>query len=123
MFEILFSSTSSQSPVLHLESPARQPWDAILKTLAAALSLPHAQLTPYNEWLGKVQALPDPERNPCIKILPFLQDEFVRMASGDVVLDTARTQQCSETLSTMEVVSDELIKRYVAYWKGVRFLA
>ena len=55
-----------------------------ITTLGVAASLP------YDAWLAQVQAAaPDAAANPCVKIVPFLEDEFVRMATGQVVLDTA----------------------------------
>ena len=78
-------------------------WTAVFaRTLSVAGSLP------YDAWLAQVQAAPlDAAANPCVKIVPFLEDEFVRMATGQVVLDTAVAQRLSPALRESGPLEEE----------------
>lgn len=120
MSELLFQSTTSGT--LHMESPARQPWAEILRVIASALGLSTSQSLPYAEWLQKVQANPDAAANPCMKIVPFLEDEFIRMATGAVILDTAKACKVSPTLKASAPLSEAHLMAYVEYWKREKFL-
>ena len=118
--ELLFAA--SASGVLHMENPRRQPWAAILSVFARTLGV--AGSLPYDAWLAQVQAAPlDAAANPCVKIVPFLEDEFVRMATGQVVLDTAVAQRLSPALRASGPLEEEHLVRYAEYWKQEGFLA
>ncbi|OBZ65860.1 L-aminoadipate-semialdehyde dehydrogenase [Grifola frondosa] len=122
MVELLFAPRPAC--VYHLENPARQPWSEALEVLAAALGLPaEAAPLPYAEWLARVRADTDTVRNPAGKIVPFLEDEFVRMATGWVVLDTAVARGASPTLEGSKPLSEGDLRRYVAFWRSEGFLA
>ncbi|GJE97864.1 acetyl-CoA synthetase-like protein [Phanerochaete sordida] len=117
--ELLFAGAPPGT--LHVENPARQPWPALLDALAGALGLP-AERLPYADWLRRVREHGDARANPCAKIVPFLNDEFVRMAAGQVVLDTSGARALSRTLDESAAVGEELVKAYVEGWKRENFL-
>lgn len=120
MAELLFNTPTSG--VLHMENPARTPWAAILATLSSALALPPSAHVPYADWLAAVKANADARANPCAKIVPFLEEEFVRMATGTVVLDTERARGVSAALRESAPVDEGLLRGYVAYWRKEGFL-
>ncbi|KIP06549.1 hypothetical protein PHLGIDRAFT_106815 [Phlebiopsis gigantea 11061_1 CR5-6] len=119
MVELLAANGASR--VLHLENPARQPWADILAAVAASLP-PLSAALPYERWLEAVKATRDPGANPCAKIVPFLEEEFLRMAAGAVVLDTREGMRRSETLQTCGILGLEVVKRYVDTWRQRGFL-
>jgi hypothetical protein len=120
MTELLFGGATSG--VLHMESPSRQSWAGILRVVASKLGLSIQQSLPYAQWLEKVKAVPDAMVNPCVKIIPFLEDEFIRMVTGEVVLDTVLTQRISPALHGLAPLSDENLVQYIEYWKREKFL-
>ena len=103
-----------------MENPARQAWIDILSVLASSLSI--SSSLPYDQWLEKVKSNPDAKTNPCVKIVPFLEEEFVRMATGVVVLDTKEAEKVSPTLASSKPVSEELVRKYVEFWTQQGFL-
>lgn len=118
MTELLFNAPSSR--VLHMENPARQSWSNILSVLSSSLSI--STSLPYDQWLEKVKSNPDAKTNPCVKIVPFLQEEFIRMATGVVVLDTKEAEKLSPTLETSQPVGEELVRKYVEFWRKEELL-
>lgn len=118
MTELLFNAPSSR--VLHMENPARQSWSDILAVLSSSLSI--STSLPYGEWLEKVKSNPDAKTNPCVKIMPFLEEEFIRMATGVVVLDTKEAEKLSPTLESSQPVGEELVRKYVEFWRKEEFL-
>ena len=117
MIELLFANDSSR--VLHLENPTRQPWADILGALSTSLSV---STLPYEKWLEKVKSTQGPETNPCAKIVPFLEGEFLRMAAGTVVLDTQEGRRLSETLRACDALDMRVVERYVDSWRQGGFL-
>lgn len=121
MTELLFNA--SASGVLHMENPSRQPWSSILAVFASELGLSVTEPLPFDEWLAKVKAVPDAAANPCVKIIPFLEEEFIRMATGEVVLGTSDAQKISPTLRASGPLTEEHLTQYAQYWKQEKFLA
>ncbi|PSR74015.1 hypothetical protein PHLCEN_2v10199 [Hermanssonia centrifuga] len=121
MREILFARTPSR-PILHLENPSRQPWSEILETIGAVLDIPRQRSVPFSDWLLRVKAVPDAVANPCVKILPFLEDEFLRMATGKVVLDMKVATSISSTMRGSAAITEEQLRSYVNNWKTENFL-
>ena len=117
-------STEVELPnILHLENPARRSWSDITRAIGTALGiLPENRLV-FGDWLRLVETAPDPVANPGAKIVPFLDGSFVRLATGDVVLDTTASCGVSATLKSCESVTDELIMRYISGWRRTGFLA
>ena len=118
MTELLLSEGTA--PVYHLENPARQPSAGAIQILSSALGV--SKTVPFDEWLQRVQAKPDAAVNPCVKIIPFLEDEFIRMATGKVILDTAVSTKFSSTLKASQPLTESDLQRYVAYWRSEGFL-
>ena len=112
--EVLFSSSVPSTPVIHLENPVRQSWTHILTTFSSRLGL--QERIPFSEWLKLVEIHGRPEENPSVKILPFLREEFLRMATGQVVLDTTEARKVSRTLARCGEVGDEVLVKYADYW-------
>ncbi|KAL7270283.1 putative NRPS-like protein biosynthetic cluster [Rhizina undulata] len=81
----------------HLENPIRQSWSQLLLLLAKELKLPQ-KLMPFQGWLEKVKERGEEEKNPAGKLVKFLEEEFIGMASGIVALDTTRSRRVSRTL-------------------------
>ncbi|KAL3493895.1 hypothetical protein BJX62DRAFT_248702 [Aspergillus germanicus] len=115
--EIVLSSTPL-SLIHHLENPIRQSWHDLLQILSVELDIP--QSIPMSEWLDRVWDTPID--NPAKKLYDFFADDFVRMACGEVVMGTDCARGVSGTLREMDVVSQETVRGYVRYWKGVGFL-
>ncbi len=128
-------------PVVHLENPRRQLWLGLTQALGAALSLPREARVGFTEWLSLVKAFQarpgsNPgdrndgheasgaatDENPAGKLIPFLEDSFIRLATGDVILDTTIAQSMSDTLRACGVVSDQLLERYVEHWRAGGFI-
>ena len=120
LVELLFSQ--GFKPVYHLENPSRQPWPEILHVLASELGgasgpLP---LIPFSDWLALVHALgKDPTRNIAVALLDFLEHDFIRLASGSLMLGTAASIEDSPTMAGCTPVNERLLKEYVTYWKQV----
>ncbi|TFK52667.1 acetyl-CoA synthetase-like protein [Heliocybe sulcata] len=110
-------------PTYSMENPSRQSWSGLLSLLAVILSDdPSAPLPkiPFGEWLDRVKGLgDDPERNPAYKIISFLENDFVRMASGPVILGTSRAKQDSVTMVRSTAIDGRHLEEYVGYWKRV----
>ncbi|EEB96624.1 hypothetical protein MPER_04212, partial [Moniliophthora perniciosa FA553] len=74
----------------------------ILENLYSILAGPRQQplpLIPFAEWIERVQALGnDPSVNTAAKIMQFIQHDFVRMASGTVILNTKYAKEDSPTM-------------------------
>lgn len=119
--ELLLQPAAAE-PVYHLENPVRQPWADVLSLLSQALGL--TAVIPFDQWLGQVRALDDDaERNPAGRLVKFLEEEFVSMASGTVVLDTTNARAASKTLAACGGIGERHVQLYVKYWRSVGHLA
>lgn len=105
-----------------MENPSRQSWSGLLHNLASILGgegepLP---LIPFSEWIDRVRSLgDDPERNPAFKVINFLENDFVRMAAGTVILRTAEARLDSPTMVRSTSLDRQHLEEYVAYWRSV----
>lgn len=124
MSEFLFSTDLPCSSAIHLENPVRKSWSHILTTFASRLGLSSAssERVSFSDWLKLVENYGRPEENPCVKIVPFLEEEFLRMATGQVVLDTTMATTISKTLADSKEAEEETLIKYVDYWKEQRFV-
>jgi hypothetical protein len=122
--ELLPSDDGRAYPIYHVENPVRQPWREMIRVLADALDIPRGNIVAFDEWVGRVRRFPGSVEmdNPAGSLVEFLDRHFVRMSCGGLVLDTARSREQSETLRSVEAVSDELVKKYICAWKEVGFL-
>ncbi|ORY66531.1 polyketide synthase [Pseudomassariella vexata] len=108
-------------PVYHIENPVGQPWREMTGVLADALGINRKNVVPFGEWLEKVRHAPQ-RGNPAATLLDFLDDNFLRMSCGGLVLDVKRTLEHSESLRKVGPVSEEVARKYVHIWKEIGFL-
>ncbi|PNY29434.1 Polyketide synthase [Tolypocladium capitatum] len=115
--------TGTPYPIYHIDNPVRQPWEKMIPDLAEQLGVPRGNLLPFNEWIGRVRDFDGPaEDNPAAKLVDFLDDNFLRMSCGGLLLDTAKSCEHSPTLAAVGPVGVDVMKKYVAWWKRDRFL-
>jgi len=112
-------------PIYHIDNPVRQPWREMTPVLAEALDLPiKTGIIPFRDWVRRVRNFPGSVENdnPAFKLIDFLDDNFVRMSCGGLLLGTEKTREHSKTLAELGPVGDEVARGYVRYWKEVGFL-
>lgn len=100
----------------------RQPWSDVLTAVASAIGVSLEDRPTFAAWLVMVRMNAESSGNPCVKIIPFLEEEFVRMATGRVVLDTTRARSASTTLASSRALSQEHLLKFVEYWKTEKFI-
>lgn len=112
------------SLVYNIDNPVRQRWSDVLPVLADAMGLD--EMVPFQEWVDRVRAAPTTGGpaggNPASLLVDFLDDNFERMSCGGLLLSTAQATKHSPTLAAAGPVSNELVRRYVQYWKNCGFL-
>ena len=95
----------------------------MLITIAPLVGLQESDNLPYDEWMSKVSTFGDRgEENPANSQLDFFRNDFVHMASGNVILDTSLARRCSSTLQKAFGVSQADMERCIDYWKKSKFL-
>ena len=128
--ELLFSS--GFQPIYHMENSSRQSWQGVLENLASILnsnndkSQPQPQplpIIPFATWLSRVQELGnDQEHNYALKIMQFLERDFIRMASGAVILRTTNAKLDSPTMVKSTSLDRKHLEEYCDYWRKQGFL-
>lgn len=120
----LLLADNTPYPIYHIDNPVRQPWHKMIPVLADALDIPRANAIPFNEWVQRVRDSPSLVNldNPAAKLIDFLDDNFVRMSCGGLLLDTTKSREHSRTLAGVGPVSDEVARKFVQSWKDMRFL-
>lgn len=129
--ELLFSS--GFQPIYHMENPSRQSWRDILENLASILNSnndkaqpQHSQplpIIPFATWLSRVQELGnDQEHNYALKVMPFLEHDFIRIASGVVILGMTNAKLDSPTLVNSAALDRKHLEEYCDYWRKQGFL-
>lgn len=113
---------SDQTPYrfYHLENPWGQPWKEVNKILADAVGI--KDIIPFDEWVSRVAAAPQ-RNNPASTLLEFLDDNYIRMSYGGLVLDPKNTLEHSKSLRAVKPVGEELVRKYVHIWKEIGFLS
>ena len=111
-------------PIYHIENPTRQSWKSMIVTLAKELDIPTSNIVPFETWTRDVRQFPGSTEkdNPAKKLVRFLEEHFVRMSCGGLVLDTERAREYSETLRGSREVGEELVRRYLGGWRKAGFL-
>ncbi|KAJ6094205.1 polyketide synthase [Penicillium canescens] len=123
--ELLLSASTSATHQLiyHIDNPARQPWSAMIQTLAQTLDIPTAHIVPYEQWLDRMRRFrASPTDNPALQLLDLFTYYFIPMSCGGLVLDVAQTRVHSPTMQEMRPVDDDLVRLYIAAWKRSGFL-
>ncbi|KAL8921015.1 MAG: hypothetical protein Q9208_005906 [Pyrenodesmia sp. 3 TL-2023] len=115
----LVLSDRTPYPIYHIENPVGQPWREMNGILADALKI--SELIPFEEWVGRVRAAGE-RNNPAATLLDFLDDNYLRMSCGGLVLDTKKALEHSKTLSAVGPVSEEVVRKYIHVWKEIGFL-
>jgi thioester reductase-like protein/acyl carrier protein len=112
---------SSRTPYrfYHVENPVGQPWKQMNAVLADALGI--TDLIPFAEWVERVRAAPQRD-NPAATLLEFLDDNYIRMSCGGLVLDPKHTLEHSKSLNAVGPVSEEVVRKYIHIWKEIGFL-
>jgi hypothetical protein len=81
---------------------------------------------PFADWLRLVKGYPSkgPDGpNPALVLVDFLEDHFIRMSCGGVLLGTANIRQHSPALASLGPVSDDIVRLYVQSWKNMGFIS
>lgn len=105
----------------HVENPIRQSWHDTLDVLATSLRLSESDFLPYDQWLEEVRA-EEMKANPGRNLAEFFEHDFIRMSSGEIILETAKARNASSTLRKSTAVSKATIELYVDQWRTAGFL-
>ncbi|KAF4454629.1 Conidial yellow pigment biosynthesis polyketide synthase [Fusarium austroafricanum] len=127
MAELLYIGEEAAAPepypVYHIDNPVGQSWKDMSLVLAGALDIAPEDILPFREWLRRVSRSPLAEKeNPAAHIIDFLDRNFERMSCGGLILDTAKAQEHSKTMSGLGAVSAEVAQKYIKSWKETGFL-
>lgn len=120
----LLLGESTPYPIYHIDNPVRQPWKEMIPILADALDIPRKNIIPFSEWVRRVRQFPGHVEwdNPAAKLIEFLDDNFLRMSCGGLLLDTVKSIEHSETLAAVGPVDEDTARKYIRYWKEIGFL-
>ena len=108
-------------PIYHIENPVGQSWQDMTSVLAKALHIPVSNIIPFREWMDRVRDAPQ-RNNPASTLVDFLEDNFLRMSCGGLVLDMKKTLEHSKTLRGVGPVSEVVAGKYIHIWKEIGFL-
>lgn len=103
----------------HIENPIASTWKETNAILADAVGI--TNMIPFEEWVDRVRAAPQ-RNNPAATLLEFLDDNYIRMSCGGLVLEPKHTLEHSKSLRAVKPVSEEVIRKYVHIWKEIGFL-
>ncbi|KEY74802.1 hypothetical protein S7711_06489 [Stachybotrys chartarum IBT 7711] len=103
----------------HLENPIGQPWDRMNALLMETVGIQN--LVPFDEWRQLVATAPQKD-NPVQTLIDFLDDNFIRMSYGRLVMDPKHTLAHSKSLRSVQPVSENVVRKYVHIWKEIGFL-
>nr|ALQ32772.1 putative polyketide synthase [Fusarium babinda] len=106
-------------PVYHIDNPVGQQWRDVNTILSDTLRIPN--LVPFKTWLDMVRKAPQQD-NPAALLADFLEDTYLRMACGGLVLDVKNTLEHSKSLSAVGPVSETVVRKYIHIWKEIGFL-
>lgn len=108
-------------PVYHVENPVGQHWEEAKRVLLDALKMEAANVVPFEKWLQLVRQA-GPKDNPAATLVDFLDDTFVRLACGGLVLETKHSVEHSPTLAQLGPVDEIVLRKYIHIWKEIGFL-
>lgn len=111
-------------PIYHIDNPVRQPWREMIPVLADALDIPRTNAIPFQEWVQRVRDFPAlvESDNPAARLIDFLDENFLRMSCGGLLLETTKAREHSRTMREVTPVSEEVARKFVRAWKEIRFL-
>ncbi|KAM0241576.1 hypothetical protein ACHAPO_001262 [Fusarium lateritium] len=106
-------------PIYHIDNPVGQQWRDVNDILSDTLRIPNR--VPFKEWLDLVRKAPQQD-NPAALLADFLEDTYLRMACGGLVLDVKHTLEHSKSLAAVGPVSETVVRKYIHIWKEIGFL-
>ena len=108
-------------PIYHVENPVGQSWQEVNAVLADALGI--REMVPFGEWVDRVREAGQGKRgNPAATLVEFLDENYLRMSCGGLVLGVERAVEHSRTLKGVGPVMEEVVRRYVRVWREIGFL-
>jgi hypothetical protein len=120
--DLLLADSSSQF-VYHIDNPVRQPWASMLELWADILGISHSQIIPFEEWIERVRSYSGKTiENPAIRLLGFLDENFVRMSCGGLLLSTEHSVRDSGIMAAVGPVEDQVVRKYFKTWQEIRYL-
>ena len=112
------NDNGSAHPIYHIENPSRQSYADMIRVLANALDIPHGNIIPFYDWVKRVRDFKGPvTENPARQVVGFFDEHFLRMSCGELVLDTVKSKQLSQTLRARGVVTPKLVAKYIEAWR------
>ncbi|KAM0449560.1 hypothetical protein ACHAO4_007582 [Trichoderma viride] len=119
----LLLADNTPYPIYHVDNPVQQPWKEMTPRLANALGVPSDHIISWSDWLTRVRQSPLPEtENPAVRLVGFLEEHFLRMSCGGLILDTTKFCEHSKTLASTGAVSEETLQKYVRAWRECGYL-
>jgi thioester reductase-like protein len=121
-------------PIYHIENPTRQPWRDVAVIVADELAAAAGgserkpAVVPFGEWIESVKTWPHAldnmpgGKNPSFTLVDFLNEHFLRMSCGGLLMATNKAREHSPTLRKQGPLSEGLIRRYIAAWRAEGFL-
>ncbi|KAI1630938.1 putative polyketide synthase [Biscogniauxia mediterranea] len=114
-------------PIYHIENPVRQPWDHMIAMISHNLDIP--AVIPFVEWVHRVREWPvkvdngAEGANPAYLLVDFLDDNFMRMSCGGLLMGTAKAREHSPTLARVGRISEDATRLFLSKWKEMGILA
>ena len=111
-------------PVYNIDNPVRQQWGDMMPVIADALDIPRENIVPFGEWVNLIRGATGlgEKENPAVKLVEFLDAEFLRMACA-LKLDTTKAREHSATLRAVGPVSEAVARSFFEYWREIGFLS
>ncbi|KAF5662736.1 polyketide synthase [Fusarium heterosporum] len=106
-------------PIYHIDNPIGQQWRDVKNILSDVLHIPNK--VPFKDWLDLVRKAPQQD-NPAALLADFLEETYLRMACGGLVLDVTHTLEHSKSLAVVGPVSETVVRKYIHIWKEIGFL-
>ncbi|CAI7625253.1 unnamed protein product [Penicillium glandicola] len=115
----LLLANGTAHPFYRIDNPVGQPWGEMIRVLADALDIPGDNIIPFDQWIRRVphSPLPIETENLAGRLVDFLDDRFLRMSCGGLLLDTTHSQEHSPILAGQGTVSAEVTRKYIQAWK------
>jgi hypothetical protein len=112
---------------MHLVNPTSTPAGEVFSAVASAL---HLRSVPYAEWLTALEDSKTPEKeNPAMKLIEFFRfssadssDNLSLEVFGLPRLDSRLARQSAKRVLTGQRLNEEHVKKWIGYWRSVRFL-
>lgn len=97
----------------------------MIECLRQELGIPRSRVVPFTEWLSYLRQSPAAaiEDHPAARIVDFLENHFVRMSCGGVVLDMTKSLADCPSLRSVQPMDEDLVRKYVQSWQKMGFLS